>query len=386
MKEKIALIGVNGFGRFHLNHLLTLHDAGTIELVAAVVRNREKAAEAMPMLERIGCRIFPDEDSLYAAMANELDLVCIPTGINFHCPMTVKALRNRVNVLVEKPAAGSVADVQAMIEAEKNAPGKFVAVAFQHPYSQEIQEIKRRILSGKYGKLKRIAVKGVWPRDDSYYYRNAWVGKCRNEKGDAIFDSPINNAFAHYLNIALFVSGEEFGKTAKMTDVKAELYRVRPELETFDTCAVAVETEPGVHIQCLFSHASDRTVSPVVRFECEKASFFWSHTDEKGFWKVVGADGVEQEYHPFEARRIEVFEYAARHVHDDKSFIYTLENALEQTRCIELMHNKCKIMPVKKSAYTVGEKGQHILKNVVEVFDRCDKDFAMPSAFSPDWV
>ena len=57
MKEKIALIGVNGFGRFHLNNLLELHKNGTIDLVAAVVRNRKKAAFGGIYLEMV--KVYP---------------------------------------------------------------------------------------------------------------------------------------------------------------------------------------------------------------------------------------------------------------------------------------------------------------------------------------
>ena len=49
-------------------------------------------------------------------------------------------------------------------------------------------------------------VEAAWPRYFNYYARNNWAGKLAMN-GTWVFDSPVNNACAHYLNLALFWAG-----------------------------------------------------------------------------------------------------------------------------------------------------------------------------------
>ena len=54
---------------------------------------------------------------------------------------------------------------------------------------------------------RRITVRAQWPRGASYYARNNWAGRLR--VGSAwVLDSPVNNAFAHFLMLALFWAGD----------------------------------------------------------------------------------------------------------------------------------------------------------------------------------
>lgn len=166
-KVRIGLIGVSGYGYNHFERIIRLVRLGVAEFSAAVVINPEEAAAQIGQLREFGTRIYSSADAMFVELRGKLDLVCIPTGIAFHEPLTVQALENGANVLVEKPAAGSVAAIRRMMEAEKKS-GKFVAVGFQHIYGREIQFLKQYLLTGRIGRVESIVCKGLWPRADQY--------------------------------------------------------------------------------------------------------------------------------------------------------------------------------------------------------------------------
>ncbi|NJK91270.1 MAG: Gfo/Idh/MocA family oxidoreductase [Blastochloris sp.] len=173
---RTALIGVTGYGQVHLQHLLETTQAGWTRPVAAVVINPEEAAEACQTLQQQGARIYPDQDSLWAAEKGRVDLCLIPTGIHWHAPMSMAALEAGADVLVEKPLSGTVEEAEAMIRTSEKT-GRFIAVGYQDLYDPNILHLKQQILDGKLGTIRRIRGWALWPRQHSYYQRNSWAGE-----------------------------------------------------------------------------------------------------------------------------------------------------------------------------------------------------------------
>ena len=144
-----------------------------------------------------------------------------------------------MNVLVEKPVSTTTASVDRMIATANAHPDLSVTVGFQHMADRNIRRIKETILSGRLGRIQSIRFHGFWPRGDAYYGRNNWAGKIASPAtGALILDSPANNAFAHYLNIALFLAADKLEATAEPVITAARLLRARRTIETFDTCAI----------------------------------------------------------------------------------------------------------------------------------------------------
>ena len=340
--KKVALIGIAGFGRSHLQLLLPLVDAGLVEFSAAVVRTPAKVPEGMEELRRRGVKIYPTAEEFFAAERGAIDLVCIPAGIDAHEPLTVGALAAGMNVLLEKPAAGSVAAVERMMAAEKAAAGRFVAVAFQHGYAPEIHFFKRLLCSGRLGRILGSATMGIWPRGDVYYSRNAWVAK-RASHGVPVLDSPINNAVAHYLNLLLFLNGATLPASARATAVSGELLRARPSIEMFDACDLAYTLDNPPAARVLFAHCSDQKHEPELRIVCEKGVIRWHNNAD---WEITGEDGAAIASGMAIAPNATMFRVALDRLQHPETPIYTLANALEHTRCIELADQNCPIVPI----------------------------------------
>lgn len=339
MRKQAALIGVTGFGLHHFVNLVKLADEKLLDLAAAVVRTPAKAAEQLETLRARGTRVCGSADELFAAEAGKLDLVCIPVGIDAHETLTASALGAGMNVLLEKPAAGSVDSVRRMIAAEK-ASGKFAAVAFQHCYAPEIQFLKRLLLSGRLGAIVRSGVMVCWPRDDAYYQRNAWAAK-REVRGVPVLDSPLNNACAHYLNLLLFLNGPAQYRCAMPRSVAGKVMRARPEIEMFDACDVDFALDNGTSTRVLLAHCCTERINPEIRIVCENGSIVWHNNSD---WSVTAANGTAiasgTGVHPGET----MFRLIVKKLDFPETPAYTLENALSHTVGVEMLD---KTLPIE---------------------------------------
>jgi predicted dehydrogenase len=163
---RAAIIGVSGYGKIYLERLLHHAARGECEVAAATVINRQAETATCAMLESRGAMIYGDYHEMLAAQAGQLDLVLIPTGIHWHARMTLAALAAGANVLVEKPLAATIQDIRE-VQAMAPASGRFVAVGFQDIYLEDNREVKRRLMGGALGRIRRIRGRGQWPRADT---------------------------------------------------------------------------------------------------------------------------------------------------------------------------------------------------------------------------
>jgi predicted dehydrogenase len=276
MKEtaipRVALIGATGYGRSHLDFILHNHEAGLWKFAAITIINPEEAVEVSARLEALGVHIYRDYKAMLAG-EDGLELVCIPTAIHWHTPMTLDSLAAGANVYVEKPLAGSLGEAEEILAAREKS-GRFVAVGFQHLYLSQTWQAKELILGGKIGRLKCLRGIASAPRKLSYFQRNGWAGKYHID-GHPVFDSPVNNAVSHYVNLMLFLAGPDRASSAKVEILEANLYRIQP-IETFDTASIHGRTEQGADFFFHATHSAEEELHPLVRIEGESGAIEWA--------------------------------------------------------------------------------------------------------------
>ena len=158
------------------------------------------------------------------------------------------------HVLCEKPLCVTPDQAREMMRA-RDAAGRQVSIGYQWSFSPVIQRLKRDILAGVLGEPRRLSTMVLWPRDETYYRRNRWAGRLYTGQGHPVFDSPVNNACAHYLHNMLYVLGDRVDASAAPARVTAELYRANG-IETYDTAALRCWTSGGVEIVFVVSHAT----------------------------------------------------------------------------------------------------------------------------------
>lgn len=346
---RVALIGVSGYAREHLSHLLRAHHADQVKLVAAVSVAAEREFDQRTALKLSGCRVYDDHESLLADYRGALDLVVIPTPIHLHVAMATAALSAGANVLVEKPLTSDVAAIPGLVREAERA-GRFVAVGFQDLYADGVRALKAMLVGQELGAVRSIKACGLWPRNDAYYTRNDWAGRLRIGPSP-VLDSPLNNAFAHHLNLMLFLAGPRVDESAEITAVEAELFRARA-IESFDTAAVRLRTREGHTLLMLASHSSATAWPPEVVVDCTRGSAVWSIN---GGLRVLDANGgVTAQYATRDNAQTmaDMYDHVLARLGDPREFICSIPLASAHARCIAAIHHHAAIRDVPAAELT----------------------------------
>ncbi len=373
----VCIIGVSGYGNVHYNLLLDFVREGKACAAAAAIINQDEEAEKCETLRSMGCEIFSDYREMFDVFSGKADLCMIPTGIPLHRPMTVAALEAGMNVFVEKPVAGTVQDVRAMINAE-NKSGKTGAVGFQFMYSECTMKTKQEILNGAVGNIESLACRVLWPRGMDYYSRNGWAGKLKSGD-DWILDSPFNNAMAHYLMQMLFFAGGTEIECAKPVSVEAELYRVK-EIESPDTACIRVETERGIPILFYVTHACTETIHPELRISGSKGELLWGN---EGTSLSAGGNTEPLCAQDYQSSRNRMFDSIIGIAEGRDDFVCTLEAALYHTLCVNGAHES-------SSIHTLGDREQsgdtHVIPGVGDIIDAAFREKKLFSETGVEWA
>jgi predicted dehydrogenase len=269
---RVGLVGVTGYGLAYFEGLTKLVQEGLVRWGAVTIINRDQAREQVAYFESHGIPIYDDYREMLDREGDRLDWMCIPTAIGWHTRMTVDSLRRGIPVLVEKPLAPTLQDVAAIQQAERES-GLVVAVGFQHSYVRGTWEIKRRLLEGEIGEIRRMDSVGLWPRPESYYARNDWSGRL-HDGNFWVLDSPLQNALSHVVNLILFFGGSTMEGRADVVEVEAELYRAKP-IQSYDTVRTEVRLDSGVRAGVVLSHSTMNKIDPEIRIVGSKGTFTW---------------------------------------------------------------------------------------------------------------
>lgn len=342
---RVCLVGVGGYGRVHLQHLLDFHRRGELALVGAVIFPPNSEPEVLPTLTAIGCEIFSTFDELCAALQRlRVDLGVVPTPIHLHARMTIALLQAGVHVLVEKPIAATLAETGAIAHASRDFQ-RIVAVGFQYLHAPEILALKSRLLAGAIGPLQRLVVHAAWPRSHSYYTRNNWAG--RLHVGDAsVLDSPVNNAISHFFMLMLFLAGRRSDDAAVPIQLTGELYRAQ-EIESFDTSVIRLMADDGCRLDFYGTHSSREISRPSLTIEGRDGRAEWvqdSHARIEG-----PTERWEQAAGPESATREKMLRDVLARLRGESSFVCTPELAAIHVRCVSMLHAQVPIVPVPET-------------------------------------
>ncbi|NQU39205.1 MAG: Gfo/Idh/MocA family oxidoreductase [Lentisphaerae bacterium] len=282
----VVLVGVGGYGHVYADAMLAGGEAHGARLVAVVDPFAEDASCIAEVRAR-GIPVYEHMDGCFARHAVALAVISSP--IHLHSAQIQRALAGGAHVLCEKPASGSLDEgLQAL--AASRAANRFVAIGYQWSFSEAIQRLKRDLMAGRFGLPKRFRTLVLWPRMTSYYERNAWAGRQLSDDGRPVFDSPANNACAHYLHNMFYLLGPTREQSARPASVEAELYRAKP-IENFDTAAIRCLTTTGAEVLFYTSHAVEATHGPLFTLECEAAVITGGGLEGEGCIEARCADG-----------------------------------------------------------------------------------------------
>ncbi len=181
----VAVVGL-GIGRTHIFEGYSRHpDKFKVVTVCDLDAGRRAAVAAE-------FNVPHQTDSFAEVLAMpEVDIVdvCTPPGLHFE--QTLASLKAGKHVVCEKPLVGSLAEVDALIEAEKTY-GRTILPIFQYRYGNGVQRAKRIIDLGIAGKPYLGTVETSWWRTGEYY-AVPWRGKWETELGGVLVTHAIHN-------------------------------------------------------------------------------------------------------------------------------------------------------------------------------------------------
>ncbi len=284
----ICLVGTNNFAASHARSIRQMEQEGLARQTCAVIRRPDVYAAAVADYAARGVKVYNSYPEMLQTEQGQTQLVALPVAIPDHAETTIAALEAGYDVLLEKPPAPVIQQIDGMIEAERRT-GHFCCVGFQNQSKCTTRAVKRLICDGKLGQVRRINVMAEWIRDDAYYARNAWAGRIMHE-GNICLDGPTCNALAHYLFNALYWASSEWGHASDPLSVRGELYHAHP-IQSVDTSAVAVKTASGVDVTYLTTLAGWETRGPWSHIEGERGTVDWAISGDA---TVTWADGAQE--------------------------------------------------------------------------------------------
>ena len=143
---RIAVVGLGLMGMLHAGILKTIPG---VEAVTGIDIDADRLAEAAAQLG------IPARRSL-AEIIDDVDAVSVTLPDELHVEACTMALSKGRHVLVEKPLATTVADAQAIVDAEP-APNRLMVGQLLR-FDLRLLELRRRIVAGQLGKIEYIRI------------------------------------------------------------------------------------------------------------------------------------------------------------------------------------------------------------------------------------
>ncbi|MDD4000397.1 MAG: Gfo/Idh/MocA family oxidoreductase [Bacilli bacterium] len=188
---KAAIIGTGAIAPIHLQGIL---DAGG-EIVALCDIERTKA-EALKKKFNLQAKIYSDYLEMYAS--EEIEVVHICTPHHLHAKMTIAALKDNINALVEKPLCLNLEELKDIKETLNYSKAK-LGVCFQNRYLPS-NIFAHELLGNE--EIYEARGKVIWNRDQAYYAQAPWRGKWETSGGGAMINQAI-----HTLDLMLWFCG-----------------------------------------------------------------------------------------------------------------------------------------------------------------------------------
>ncbi|MDY0908451.1 Gfo/Idh/MocA family oxidoreductase [Microbacterium sp. CFBP9034] len=271
---RCVLVGTGAVANLHARAVAAHPRA---DLVAVTDLSRD-AADAFAARYGIPA-VYDDLDALLAAEQPDVVLICTPPGA--HRAQTLAAFAAGAHVVVEKPPAPSLVELDDMRAAARDA-GRQLAVVFQQRTGTAAAHVRRLLDAGAFGRPLLAQCQTLWFRDAAYF-AVPWRGRWETEGGGTTLGHGI-----HQLDLLAFLLGD-------WTRVEGRLWRLDRETETEDVSTATVVFEGGVVAQVVSSTVSPRETSSI-RIDTQKATITVDHLYGHGHenWAITPAPHVSE--------------------------------------------------------------------------------------------
>lgn len=200
-----------------------------VDLVAGCdpVPQRRKEAQR---IAGTNCRVYEDHEEMLSA--ERLDVVSVATPNRFHAQHAIAALEAGAHVLLEKPAALSIKEIEAIRRAVVKS-GRQLIVGFSHRFQRGNRKIKRMLDAGVIGDpymfRMRLAHRGPYP---------GWA------KSDWFYDPQLAGAGA-MLDMGIHAIDQALWLIGPVVAVQGKAGTLRKDIRVDDNALLLLEFEGG---------------------------------------------------------------------------------------------------------------------------------------------
>jgi UDP-N-acetyl-2-amino-2-deoxyglucuronate dehydrogenase len=167
---------------------------------------------------------------------NKLDLVAIATESGNHAEIALYCIDHGINCIIEKPIAMSIQEADQIIRRAEEK-GVKVSACHQNRFNIAVQEMRKAVEAGRFGKLSHGSVHVRWNRNIDYYTQAPWRGKWASDGG------ALMNQCIHGIDLLRWMMGDEveevYGQTRQQFHDYLEAEDVGMAVIKFKNGAVA---------------------------------------------------------------------------------------------------------------------------------------------------
>ncbi|MBR5490053.1 MAG: Gfo/Idh/MocA family oxidoreductase [Oscillospiraceae bacterium] len=223
-KVKFGIIGCGTIARFHATAIERIPDAELFGVYDGWRPGAERFITEYP------AHIFESLEEMLSC--ENIDVVCICTPSGLHTEQAVAAMKAGKNVVVEKPMSLSLADADLLIKTAEETGAK-VCVISQFRFSAAVQEVRRALDAGAFGKVVSGSLSMKYFRSHEYYASGGWRGTWAMDGGGCLMNQGI-----HGIDVFRYLMGEVKSITA-ITKTQTR------KIEVEDSAAAILEFKNG---------------------------------------------------------------------------------------------------------------------------------------------
>jgi predicted dehydrogenase len=175
---KIGLVGLGKMGRIRKREV-DRHPH------ASVVCGADPNVETFTDFPDIDC-----ETDVAKVIHSDVDAIFVATPNRFTPETVIAALDAGKHVFCEKPPGRCLADIEAILAAEKRNPGLKLKFGFNHRYHAGIQEAHRMVKSGRLGDI--LWVRGIYGKSGGPNFEKTWRSSKELCGGGILLDQGIH--------------------------------------------------------------------------------------------------------------------------------------------------------------------------------------------------
>ena len=246
--------GIVGCGNIARSHLQGYRDNG----IPVVAVSDVSSDAAYALAEECGAAVYPDFNAMYASGKINLVSVCTPPCA--HEAAAVAALRQNINVLLEKPQAHTLTAAQNITRAAAESSA-LLMMAFRHRFLDANCKLKEILDGGVIGKPVFFENMFCGPAFDM---QEKWFSHRHISGGGSLLDTG-----SHSIDLFRYF----FGEITEQVGVTGHHF---PVADVEDTGMISVKSENGV-IGCLISSWAAGAGNAFIRIMGESGQAYYDY-------------------------------------------------------------------------------------------------------------